>query len=128
MRIYDDYDELGTLISYSDIQSIEAWLRQGKNIDVSDEDGTTGLFHALSMGLFDIVRFLVSHGADINRQRDDGYTPLIQSVISGGLCTKWLVENGADVALKDVEGRTALDHALLWGRQSCIAYLQSLAE
>ena len=46
MGDYEDYDELGMMVAYSDGQAIEEWLRHGKNIDVSDEEGTTSLFLA----------------------------------------------------------------------------------
>lgn len=126
MNNLDDYDELGMMAAHSDTKGIEEWLHRGKNVDVTDEQGMTILFIAIMIADFDILKLLVSYGANINTQRNDGLTPLMQSVISGGQFTRWLVEQGADVALTDNAGRTALDHAILWGRQPSIKYLSSL--
>jgi hypothetical protein len=52
---------------------------------------------------------LIDHGANINAQDDDGYTPLIVACYKGlADIAQLLIEKGADVNAKDHEGLTAL--------------------
>jgi ankyrin repeat protein len=51
----------------------------------------------------------VKYGANLNAQNKDGLTALINSV--GPDVARVLVENGADLHLRDKEGKTALEEA-----------------
>ncbi|TAL26957.1 MAG: ankyrin repeat domain-containing protein [Alphaproteobacteria bacterium] len=60
-----------------------------------------------------ILEFLLENGASINRRGLHG-TPLIHAVHSHDRqAVKWLLEQGADAALKNPEGETALMWAIL---------------
>ncbi len=59
---------------------------------------------------------LLTAGADINAQDDEGKTPLMYAVKEVGLwrdtaleSVGFLVSHGADITLRDKEGKTALD-------------------
>jgi hypothetical protein len=59
-----------------------------------------------------IFRLLQEHGADINVQEEDGWTPLHVASRVGALeVMRLLLEHGVDVEAKDKKGRTALQLA-----------------
>ena len=58
--------------------------------------------------------------ADLNMRRLDDETMLMKTAQYGGapvICT-YLLENGADKTLKNAEGKTAYEIALLWLEQA----------
>ncbi|KAG8136372.1 putative Arf-GAP with coiled-coil protein [Naja naja] len=67
----------------------------------------------------------LAQGADVNwsNQEKNGFTPLIQAVRGGSLVTcEFLLQNGANVNLRDAQGRGPLHHATLLGHtgQVCL--------
>lgn len=67
----------------------------------------------------------LAHGADVNWANSDENqaTPLIQAVLGGSLVTcEFLLQNGANVNQRDVQGRGPLHHATVLGHtgQVCL--------
>ncbi|XP_042311918.1 arf-GAP with coiled-coil, ANK repeat and PH domain-containing protein 2 isoform X3 [Sceloporus undulatus] len=67
----------------------------------------------------------LAHGADVNwaNAEEDKSTPLIQAVLGGSLVTcEFLLQNGANVNLRDAHGRGPLHHATVLGHtgQVCL--------
>ena len=63
-----------------------------------DDNHKTPLLMATSKAKFDVVKYLVEHGAYINIKNSDGLTPLIEAVRWGGIeMVKYLVSKGADI-------------------------------
>ncbi|XP_033006846.1 arf-GAP with coiled-coil, ANK repeat and PH domain-containing protein 2 isoform X3 [Lacerta agilis] len=67
----------------------------------------------------------LAHGADVNwvNAAEGRSTPLIQAVLGGSLLTcEFLLQNGANVNLRDAKGRGPLHHATLLGHtgQVCL--------
>ncbi|KAM8771227.1 arf-GAP with coiled-coil, ANK repeat and PH domain-containing protein 2 isoform 1-T1 [Rhynchonycteris naso] len=67
----------------------------------------------------------LAHGADVNwaNSEEDKATPLIQAVLGGSLVTcEFLLQNGANVNQRDVQGRGPLHHATVLGHtgQVCL--------
>lgn len=59
-----------------------------------------------------MVEFLVSHGADVNRGDNEGWTPLHVTASCGFISiAKYLIENEADVAAVNNDGELPLDIA-----------------
>ncbi|ORX82475.1 ankyrin, partial [Anaeromyces robustus] len=55
------------------------------------------------------VKYLVEHGADVNKQSNDSTTPLFYACINGHEnIVKYLVEHGADVNKKNNDGKIPL--------------------
>jgi ankyrin repeat protein len=83
------------------------------NVDVNScsDSGSTPLRSACFMTHFEVVKFLIKHGADISVKNQNGGTCLINSVQSVELC-ELLLKNGADVNAKDIQKKTALHYAI----------------
>uniref|UniRef100_A0A452T7A4 Arf-GAP with coiled-coil, ANK repeat and PH domain-containing protein n=1 Tax=Ursus maritimus TaxID=29073 RepID=A0A452T7A4_URSMA len=67
----------------------------------------------------------LAHGADVNwaNSEENKATPLIQAVLGGSLVTcEFLLQNGANVNQRDVQGRRPLHHATVLGHtgQVCL--------
>lgn len=75
-----------------------------------------------------IARLLVHYGCEINQHLS--YTPLINAVINQAdpEMIGFLLENGADISIKDSEGRTAMDIAKANGNDVAIELLNRAIE
>jgi ankyrin repeat protein len=102
-------------------------LRKGYDINYEDGGGTTALSGASVLGSEEMVNFLVSKGADVNRK--DGLsreTALMAAAEMGRLGTaKALLKNGADPCLTDKDGHTAEGLAKEYGQVEIAEYLAS---
>ena len=118
-------------------------IDKGADVNLQDHDGYTALHYAVESENFDAFSWLVYNGADVNLQyrngqsalhfassdicqcliqnqadidvRDSHYcTPLMQASCNNDVKkVAMLIENGAKVDLQDVDGNTALHHAVL---------------
>lgn len=72
-------------------------------------------------------RVLVDENLQINAKSPAGFTALHQACILGSLsCTKMLLNSGADIFLKSIEGDTPLQLAVLSGHFEVAEYLISM--
>jgi ankyrin repeat protein len=87
-----------------------------KKADVN-KMGWAPLHYASSAGNLGIAQFLVVHGAKVNALSPSETTPLMMAVSSGNdLLIKYLLDNGADLSLRNHEGFSAIDVAELFNR------------
>jgi len=78
-------------------------------LDIRDTDGKTLLLTAAANGQTDIVRTLVSAGADVNTQRNDGASALSVASQQGHLeIVNILLENQEHIETRYNEGHTPL--------------------
>ena len=111
-------------IHFQDTTQILSAIEQS-GVNAVDEQGRTLLLGAILYERASIVNFLLARGADVNHRIHPGdknlaiadSTPLMEAVkyipISrerGIEMIEMLLQAGADPALKDVDGRTALDY------------------
>ncbi|MET3980740.1 ankyrin repeat protein [Mucilaginibacter sp. UYP25] len=85
-----------------------------ERIDAYADDGFTALGLASYFGRYDIARYLVLKGADVNRPSDNGYNVYpLHSAAAGNFTSTatMLIENGADVNVKQQKGTTPLHSA-----------------
>ena len=98
------------------------------DINGVDEVGSTPLDWALTSDHFNngsVFRLLLEHGADINLQDEEGWTPLHEASFSGALeVVHLLLEHGADVEPKDSNGMTALQRAAEEGHGEVVELLR----
>ena len=121
-RMADGATALDLAVLAGRTQVAELLLEQGAQLDAS-----ALLLKAAEMGLTDrdIVRFLITHGADTEQRNGDGDTPLLIAIRQDNhrLATH-LVNQGADVNVKTADGTSALALA----RQLQVSELISLLQ
>jgi ankyrin repeat protein len=97
-------------------------------INATDGFGSTPLLYASEGRCFtdgSILRLLLEHGADINAQDEDDWTPLHSASTRGALeVVRLLLEHGADVEVKDSFGKTALQEAAEEGEDKVVELLR----
>lgn len=108
------------------IDKLQLLLDHGVDVETSSYHHPAPLVTALILGvdMTPVIRFLLTKGARVNTQArtpiypDDrgplpvGHTPLMIAVTSNRPgYIQILLEHGADIALRDADGKTALDYA-----------------
>lgn len=112
------------------VEVVDYLLRAGADPNIRTKEGQTALHTAVGSSPSmpdrqrDCVRLLLNHGADINAQDRCGITPLMNAAWFG--CTPSVTEllnAGATAELKDLQGRTAKDMAVLKKRSDILGLL-----
>lgn len=81
------------------------------DIDATDNEGNTPLYYSIGKGK-DIMNILLQAGADINGANADGKTVLHKAIIDKDVeSAAFLIENGANVNIKDQSGHTPIYYA-----------------
>ena len=96
----------------------------GTPLESRGHDGRTPLRAAAAAdNCFELIRYLVQVGGDVNARDADGRTALYTLAVEGQLeAAAWLLRAGADPMSTDAEGRTAL-HAAAWHGHRDVAAL-----
>jgi uncharacterized protein len=71
----------------------------------------------------DAALMLIKRGANVNAQNNDGITPLIDTPVED--VARVLIENGADLSLRDKQGKTALEVAKQSGMKGKAAAIEA---
>lgn len=108
------YNELFAAIHANDVSKVETIISRGA--DVNDPDpryllgsGNTPLHDAANLGNIEVVKILLTAGANIDAQCDCGWTPLMRACNSDNTeLAKFLIHSDAKVNIKNSEGYTAL--------------------
>jgi ankyrin repeat protein len=97
------------------LDAIQAALEQGADVNGKDDRGITSLIAACKAHRprVEIVRFLISRGADVNAAGDQqGMTPLMFAAWAGEPeLVRMLLEARANASAKDSRGHTAASFA-----------------
>ncbi|MBU3621641.1 ankyrin repeat domain-containing protein [Polynucleobacter sp. CS-Odin-A6] len=97
-----------------------------KNKALVNKSGWTALHYACSAGKLSVAEFLVANGAKVNALSPSDTTPLMMAVSSGNeLLIKFLLDNGADLSMRNHEGYSAIDVAVLFNRDEVSTGLMS---
>ena len=110
--------ETGSLISpgslidavkAGNLPAVKKLLRQHKNPNDAEADGTTALYWAIQRDDSDAVRALIAAGADINAKNEYGITPLAWALTNGNAdIARQLLRAGANAKVPVPEMGTAL--------------------
>jgi hypothetical protein len=92
------------------VESVDVLLEAGCELDCVDAKGRTPLIRACSEGLDEMVRFLISRGADVRVLDGEGQSCAHAAFAVGHLeLGDWLIScAGADPTAVDADGRTPL--------------------
>lgn len=101
------------LITYAaflnNLPMVELILDSTHLVDEKDMDGYSALFIAAGNGYFEIVKYLLEHGANINSTMTLNDTPLITAIMNEHIeVAEYLISQGADISIIDSEGHDAL--------------------
>lgn len=133
--IYNDSKE----IEIHDIQIhiITLLIKYGAKINISNMLGQSPLMYACMSGNKEMVRFLISCGADVNQRDITGATPLLRTIIKEKIkslvdnykldtevdIVKILLESGADIDVRDIFGANAVIDACIENKDKILRLL-----
>lgn len=112
------------------VSMLEALLPGDPDLTIRNRFGGVSVIPASERGHVDYVRRVVQTDIDVNHVNDLGWTALLEAVLlgDGGArhqeIVRILLEAGADRALADKDGATALDHARTKGYDEMVSILQ----
>ena len=107
-------------------KNVKALIDNGADIELRDIQGETALMHASrNQRTMECVQILIETKAKVNTQSNHGKTALMIACDEGHESTvKVLIDNGADVDLRDRQHQTALMQiARKKGREGCMELL-----
>ena len=109
-----DFTPLADAARAGDVAGIQRLISHGADPnEIAGQNRWTPLLHAIHKGQVGSVNALLDGGADINRVSGNGVTPLMMAAGYGYTnIVELLLRRGADPAIADRHGATALDLAL----------------
>jgi len=124
-RILDINGNTPLTLAYKlNLSSIFKYLLKYLNINDTDAQGKSLLFHALERNDTKVVKYLIQVGAIVNQEDILGNTPLIYAIKRGSLfLVQKLVEHGANINVKDRSGTPSLIIAYDYQKMDIFKYL-----
>jgi hypothetical protein len=108
------------------IEEVHRILTESKNVDINagNKKGYTALALAIKSGNMDLVRLLLSVGADPNRKNNSGQTSLFLACWHNfEIVVRLLLDNGADINSVDHRGWTPLMISAYHGHRQIVKEL-----
>ena len=117
--------ELLSACQAGDLLTVKKMMKEDSSLLFArDLSGRSALHFACSYGRSDIVRFLLSQGADPDSNSNSGETPLHVACISGqAKIIQLLVSHVSDIDATDKKGQTPTHYAALNGEIACLNIL-----
>ncbi len=133
--VYETLDELDfrrglwSSAQQNDLNELHERLKtaNAKSINQCDSSGYTPLHYSVRFQPADICRVLLEHGANPNCQtRASLSTPLHRAITFNNLdAIRYLLEYKADLTLKDIDGQTAIEKAMIMNNEIAKMLIQS---
>ncbi|KAJ8948532.1 hypothetical protein NQ318_000072 [Aromia moschata] len=103
------------ICSDDDGLAVLAYLLETHDANLVDRSGNAALHKAVQMGYLNVIKLLVSRGADVNLKNTRGRTAFHEATWRSRLdIFQYLIEKGAEINVKDAAGRTALHNEGLY--------------
>ena len=106
-----DQEKIFTSIQENDLESVKKLIQKGIKINYKDNGGETALEYAVKTDNKEIVRYLISKGADLNTLDDKKSTPL--SVIKSKVMMDLLLSKGANANTMVFAGDGEIDETAI---------------
>jgi ankyrin repeat protein len=108
-----------------DLEGVKAAVAQGAGVNAKGKGGFSALLAASRNGHFEVVKFLVEHGAEVDeRHNSREKTSLLAAAFDGHYdIVKYLHEHGASINVQAVNGWTPLHDAAYIGNFEIVKYL-----
>eukprot|EP01090_Pellita_catalonica_P000583 TRINITY_DN10400_c0_g1_i1.p1 TRINITY_DN10400_c0_g1~~TRINITY_DN10400_c0_g1_i1.p1 ORF type:complete len:1254 (-),score=228.12 TRINITY_DN10400_c0_g1_i1:58-3819(-) len=106
----DDGTPLHNAAFQGHVKCAEILIERNANVNAEDESGCTALHVAVANGKTAVAQLLLKHDAMLDSQNDKGESP-IHLAVDHPDCMTLLIENGAEIDVKDFSGRTSLFRA-----------------
>jgi ankyrin repeat protein len=98
------------------LQAVQKLLDAGAEVN---QPGWTALHYAADNGSLEVISLLLEHSAYIDAESPNKTTPLMMAVRSGKIyAVKLLLDEGADINLKNDKGLSALDFARVYEQKT----------
>ena len=111
------------------LDNMKTLIRYGADINARDIDGSTLLHFASRYSNQEIVEFLLKlNQISVNATNNDQATPLMLACSDGGRLDnmKTLIQYGADINARDIDGSTLLHFASGHSKQEIVEFLLKL--
>jgi ankyrin repeat protein len=125
---WDDPVEDMAQFRADDATLVEAMLKHGATVNVSDKLGWSPLMYAVMIKHRKMMSVLLEHGANVDTRDNVGRTPLMEASTDDDAdedLVRLLLEHGADTGLQDTDGWTALHFAVFHENDDIIRLLLS---
>lgn len=100
------------------LEAIKKLISLGADVNATDSQGATSLYHAVTMQNVELIKLLINKGADINACDSEGNTPLFRIILKEKTdiktldIIKLLIELGAKTDIANNSGITPKKYAL----------------
>lgn len=115
--------QIATVVGSPDI--VELLIKIGADVNSTDSNGVTAAHIAAQLGEMKILRILLQAGADVNATTKRAKeTPLHLSFVDDRVgIVALLVDSGADINARDIQGETPLHEAAAYGARRSVGFL-----
>lgn len=109
-----DFSALDYAVIRGHAEVADVILRHGVQINGADTVGMTALHKAAAHNAADSIKFLITKGAIVDVEGEDGAAPLMMAASEGHSCAAVLalLQHGANVNARDVDKSTPLHGAV----------------